>query len=127
MAIVKRPKVNGIYYVSNKDLRLKNKNGYSILRGGHSVIVTSIDKKRRLARVKTITSVVEHSDFTKFNNRKLKDVADGNLLIIPIKMMNTKHLSAINHFGITIPLSKLQVSNNDFRFPNRYKNLIHRK
>ena len=127
MPIVRNPKVNGIYYVYNRNLGIKDSNGRKLTSGGHSVIVTSINKKKGTARVKTITSVIQHNDTTKFNNTKLSDVEKGNLLIIPNKKLGAIHLSAISHEGHTINLNNLLTSTMGFKFPNRYKNLINRK
>ena len=50
--VVKRVKINGVYQVHNDDLKISTNHGYK-----HDVIVTSINKKRKSARVKTITSL----------------------------------------------------------------------
>lgn len=121
-----RIKVNGIYYVTNRTLNIRGRSN-NYLPGGHSVIVTSINRKRGTARVKTITSVVNHENVNEFNNRKLNDVSSGNLLIIPIRSLNSRHLSAVNHKSITVKLDKLYESHSRLKYPKRYDRLIHRK
>ena len=50
--VVKNVKVNGVYQASNDDLKIKTNHGVK-----HDIIVCSINKKRKTARVKTITSL----------------------------------------------------------------------
>ncbi|MCH5179930.1 MAG: hypothetical protein J1F32_01795 [Erysipelotrichales bacterium] len=124
--VVRNPKVNGVYQVSDIDLRINGNNPNS----QHDVIITSIDKKRNIARVKTITSLESrHRNQYSFKNRKLDDVKNGNILLIPRNQLNSRLLSGINHKGITISLNKLHYKepNDMTRFPKRYINLIKRK
>ena len=123
--VVKRVKINGVYQVHNDDLKISTNHGYK-----HDVIVTSINKKRKSARVKTITSLERrHKNKWFFTNGKLDDVRNGSILLIPKVQLKSAHLSGINHKSITVPLKKIHYKeNNDHTiFPNRYKNLIHNK
>lgn len=131
MTIVKKPKVNAVYSVSNNDLGIVTIHGVD-----HNVVVTSINKKRGIAYVKTITSL-ENRVFDKYSkkyvykfiNKKLTDVRNGNILVVPKNVMRTQHLSGIVHDIKIVPLSKLNYkhSNDTTVFPNRYKQLIKRK
>lgn len=128
-AVVKRVKVNGIYQVSNRDLHIDTMHGLK-----HDVIVCSINKKRKTARVKTITSL--ETNITRngrrqkiFINNKLSDVRNGNILPIPKRQLKSRHYSGISHKSIIVPLSKIHYKepNDRTRFPKRYESLIHRK
>lgn len=122
-----KPKIDHIYYVSNEALKIKKKDG-TALPGGHDVIVMSVNKKRNTARVKTITSL-EHE--TKLGMRydfdALSAAKKGELLPIPINELHSQHYSGIDHRTKTVPISKLNVHYKKYRFPKRYKKLIHRK
>lgn len=124
---VKKVKVDKIYFVSNKDLGIKKRNG-STMPGGHDVIVTSINKSNNTARVKTITSL-EHDvgGNPKFDFKSLDKAKNGEILPIPIKEIKTKHYSGISHDSKVVSLSKINKSFSKYRFPKRYKSLIHRK
>lgn len=122
---VRNPKVNGVYQVSDVDLRINSRNPKQ-----HNVIVTSINKKNKTCRVKTVTSLEDEKDGKYFfRNRQLDNVRDGNILVIPKPQLGTKRLSGINHNGITVGLDKLHYKEpgDNTRFPNRYHNLIHKK
>lgn len=131
---VLHPKVNGVYQAHDTDLKIHLDNPTQ-----HDVIVTSINKKKNTARVKTITSlettiVKDDGKGNKtrrrvFTNSKLRDVRIGNILPIPKRQLHSKHYSGINHNGITISLNKLYYKepNDRTKFPNRYADLIHRK
>ncbi len=124
--VVKKPKVNGVYQVSDKDLRINGNNPDS----QHNVIVTSIDKKRKTARVKTITSLEKRRNgLWYFTNHKLYDVRNGKILVIPKNQLKSSRLSGINHDSKIVSLNQLHYKNpNDkTRFPKRYADLIHRK
>lgn len=125
MAIVNNPKINGVYYVHDNHLKIADCSP----KKGHTVIITSINKSKRTARVKTITSIINKKHPNKFNDNKLLDVSNGNLLVIPIRELRSKHLSAVNHNTRTIKLNQLHYksSSNNIRFPKRYAKLIHRK
>lgn len=122
---VKNPKVNGVYQVSDKDLRINTKNPKQ-----HDVIVTSINKKRVTCNVKTITSLEDHRNGKYyFRNGQLSNVKDGSILVIPKNQLNSHKLSGIYHKTITIKLDKLHYKEpgDKTRFPTRYKKLISRK
>ena len=122
---VDKPKVNGVYQAYDVDLKINLNNPLQ-----HNVIITSINKKRKSARVKTITSLEKKvGNQYRFKNRKLSDVKRGNILVIPRSQLKSKYLSGINHNGITISLNKLYYKEPNDRtcFPNRYHKLIHRK
>ena len=121
------PKVNGIYYVFNDKMKIYSDNGKRITHGGHNVIITSINKKNNTARVKTITSLVEKNNNKKFNNKRLEDVENGNILIIPNNILNSKVLSGVKHNTQIVKISDLKRSDRGFKFPKRYSKLIHRK
>lgn len=121
MPIANNPKVNGIYYAINKDMKLKDKNGNLIWNDCHCVIVTSNNKSKKTAEVKTITLVVKLSNVNKFNNDKLSDIVNGNLLIIPVKQLNSRHLSAVNQKNSTFKLNQLLDSTMGFKFSSCYK------
>lgn len=122
---VKNPKVNGVYQVSDKDLKININNPKQ-----HNVIVMSINKKRGICNVKTITSLEDrkHGKFH-FRNAQLYDVRNGNILVIPKNQLMSKKLSGINHNIITIKIDKLHYKKpgDKTKFPNRYKKLISRK
>lgn len=122
---VKNPKVNGVYQVSDKDLKINKNNPKQ-----HNVIVMSINKKRGTCNVKTITSLEDHSDGKDyFRNGQLYNVRNGNILVVPKNQLMSKKLSGINHKIISIKLDKLHYkeTKDKTRFPNRYYKLIHRK
>ncbi|MGM9858935.1 MAG: hypothetical protein ACI311_06795 [Bacilli bacterium] len=123
--VAKKVKVNGVYQVHNDDLKILTSHGYK-----HDVIVTSINKKRKTARVKTITSLERRKNNKWFfTSGKLDDVRSGKILLIPINQFKTKHLSGINHNSKVVPLEKIHYKeiNDKTKFPNRYKFLIHKK
>ena len=122
---VYNPKVNGVYQVSDVDLKINLKNPKQ-----HNVIVTSINKKRGTCTVKTITSLEDRKEGKYFfRNGQLDAVKKGDILVISKAQLRTNKLSGINHKRITIKIDKLHYKEpNDLtRFPNRYHDLIHRK
>lgn len=124
--VVRRPKVNGIYQVSDKDLKINGNNPNT----QHNVIVISIDEKRKIARVKTITSLEgRRKGLWYFKNHKLFDVRNGWILIIPRNQLKSSRLSGINHNIKIVSLNKLHYKqpNDKTRYPKRYHELIHRK
>lgn len=124
---IKKPKVDHIYYVSNEDLKIKKKDG-TIIPGGHDVIVLSVNKKRNTVRVKTITSLEHETDKgMRYDVKALNAAKRGQILPIPIKELNSPHYSGIDHRAKTVPISKLNAHYKKYRFPRRYKKLIHRK
>ena len=118
---------NKIYRADANDLGLTNTNK------PHDVIVVSVNKRAKKCKVKTITSL--EKDITDqqgnkrkvFMNHKLDDVRDGNILVIPQKLINTQHLSGINHKELTIKTNKMYLSTTGTKFPRRYKHLINKK
>lgn len=120
-------KVNGVYYANNKDLKLKYPSGTPIKKGGHGVIITAINPKRKTAQVKTITSLIDKDHPSTFKRKMVEKIDSGQILPIPKKDLNSKHLSGIVQKPITIPLSKLGKSSCSFKYPKRYDKLIHRK
>ncbi len=110
-----------IYAVDNSDLGIN-------VPGVHDVIVIGINKRSKKCQVKTITSLEQYRQNNwRFKNYKLDAVRNGNLLVIPQKEMNTKHLSGIDHRLISVKVNKVFFSNSNYKFPRRYKNLIHKK
>lgn len=123
--VVKNVKVNGVYQVSNSDLKITTNHGNQ-----HDVIVCSVNKKRKTARVKTITSLeTRFKGNYYFNNGKLSDLRNGNILLIPNTQLHSSHLSGINHNAKVVPLNKIYYKEpkDKTRFPKRYADLIKRK
>lgn len=128
MAIVRNPKVNGVYFAYDNHLKVGSRSSTN----GHQVIVTSINKKSKTANVKTITSL---EDYDRRNHRwvfrqnKLNDVKKGNILVIPMNQIKTNHLSGVHHNTRKIKLNQLHYKNRKSRtkYPKRYSKLIHRK
>ena len=123
--VVKNVKVNGVYQALNDDLKIKTNHGVK-----HDIIVCSINRKRKTARVKTITSLESQKNGKwRFINGKLNDVKKGNILLIPNTQLHSSHLSGINHSTKIIPLNKIHYKEkgDSTRFPKRYAKLIHRK
>lgn len=128
--VVKNHKINGVYQVADKDLKINGNNPNS----QHNIIITSIDKKHKTARVKTITSlesttIINGHRQRVFKNRKLADVRNGNILPIPKRQLRSKHYSGINHSTKIVSLNKIHYKQPNDRtiFPKRYNDLIHRK
>lgn len=123
--VVDKVKVNGIYQASNIDLGISTTHGTK-----HDIVVCSVDKKRKKARVKTITSLEKRNrNEWRFINGKLDNVRNGSLLVIPRNQLRTSHLSGIYHKSIVIPLNKIHYKEpgDRTRYPARYDKLIHRK
>ncbi len=123
--VVKNVKVNGVYQVSNSDLKIITNHGTK-----HDVIVCSVNKKRKTARVKTITSLeTRKNGISYFINGKLKDVKNGDILLVPANQLHSSHLSGINHNAKVVPLNKIYYKEpkDKTRFPKRYADLIKRK
>ena len=124
----KAPKVDKIYYALDKDLHIDDGD-----KGvGHNIIVTSIDKKRKTARVKTITSLEDYdprAEKWRFRAKTLNDIKFGRIIVIPKKQMKSARLSGVKHKTIVIPWSAVKdtAPDNPMKFPTRYKKLIHRK
>ena len=118
---------NKIYRADAQDLGLTNTNK------PHDVIVLSINKRRKTCKVKTITSLERLSTYKNSNqkytfmNDKLDVVRDGNILVIPQKLINTHHLSGINHKELTIKTNKMYLTTSGAKFPRRFKHLINKK
>ena len=118
---------NKIYRADANDLGLTHTNKL------HDVIVVSVNKRKKKCKVKTIIFlekdiIDQYGNKRKvFMNHKLDDVRDGNLLVIPQKLINTHHLSGINHKELTIKKNKMYLSTTGTKFPRRYKHLINKK
>ena len=128
MAIVNKPKVNGVYFAYDNHLKISSRSSTS----GHMVIVTSINKKKGTANVKTITSLEDYDSTNrrwKYRLHKIDDIKNGNILAIPINEFKTSKFSGIHHDTKTIKLNQLHYKSrsNTTRFPKRYAKLIHRK
>ncbi len=126
LILAKKVKVNGIYQVYDKDLKInKVNNGDS-----HDIVVCSINKKNKTARIKTITSLeYKRNNNYLFKNYKLDYVKNGSILPIPKSFLKSKFFSGIDHRIKIVSLSKIFYKNSNDKtiFPKRYKNLIHRK
>ena len=112
---------NKIYRVDANDLGLTN------TQKPHDVIVISVNKRSKKCKVKTITSLERPiNGRMQFINRNLDDVRDGKIIPIPVKDINTHHLSGVNNDVKTIKINKLYLSNTGTKFPRRYKHLINK-
>lgn len=115
---------NKIYRADAQDLGLINTNK------PHDVIVVSVNKRRKSCRVKTITSLEQTvtdrngNSFQAFKTYKLNDVRNGKIIVIPIKDINTHHLSGVHNDAKTIKINKLYLSTSGTKFPRRYRNII---
>lgn len=119
--------VGEVYHADNRDLNIWNENG-KIRRGSHDVIVVSVNKRKNTCKVKTITSLERKYDGKNvFIEKKLPNVRNGKILVIPIKDIHTKHLSGIYHDEKEIKVDKLYKSNSGVVFPRRYKYLVYKK
>ena len=117
---------NKIYRADATDLGLRNTNK------PHDVIVVSVNKRSNKCKVKTITSLERpfvKNGVTKqvFINNKLDDVRNGKITVIPIKDINTYHLSGVNNDVLTIKTNKMYFSATGTKFPRRYKHIINKK
>lgn len=122
---VVNPKINGVYQVDDRVLGIN-----TFISKQHNVIVTAIDKNNNKVKVKTITSLEKkkNKDWI-FKNKKLTDVRNGNILVIPKVSFKTKVLSGVNHNEIEIDIDKLHYKEpgDKTMFPSRYHDLIHKK
>ena len=92
---------NKIYRADANDLGLTN------TQKSHDVIVISVNKRSKKCKVKTITSLERPiNGRMQFINRKLDDVRDGKIIPIPVKDINTHHLSGVNNDVKTIKINK---------------------
>ena len=128
IAIVNKPKVNGVYFAFDNHLKVGNCSSTD----GHVVIVTSINKKNNTARVKTVTSLEDYDSRSRrwrYRLGRIDDVKNGNILPIPIREFGTRKFSGVDHNTRTVKLNQLHYksSTNHTRFPKRYEKLIHRK
>ena len=128
ISVVNRPKVNGVYFAYDNHLKIGNRSSTD----GHLVIVTSINRKKNTARVKTVTSLEDYDSRTRrwrYRLGRLDDVKNGKLLPIPIREFGTSKFSAVDHNTRVVKLNQLHYKSpyNHTRFPNRYEKLIHRK
>lgn len=121
----KRIVKHGCYSASNKDLRIKDRNG-KLMGGEHDVFVVSKPSAKGFVKVKTITSLenVRKDGTSKFHDSALSDVKSGKIIPIPDKQINSKKLSGIYKKGIWIHKSKLFKKNHNLKFPKKYKTII---
>ena len=128
MTIVRKPKVNGIYFAYDNHLKIAGKS----FTKGHTIIVISINKKSKTARVKTIPTLGEYDAKKQkwlYRYNKIDDVRKGYILAIPINQLKSKNFSGVCHNIRTIKLNQIHYKNqsNRIKFPRRYLKLIHRK
>lgn len=110
---------NKIYRADAIDLGLTNTNK------PHDVIVISVNKRRKKCKVKTITSLERMiNGKMRFLHSKLDDLRSGRIIAIPIKDINTNHLSGVNNDILTIKTNKMYLSTTGTKFPRRYKYII---
>lgn len=116
-----RPAKRQIVWISNKDLGIDRP-------GGHSCVVTSVNRKRRTARVKTITSL-EHlfNGVMKWDFKSLSKARKGELLPIPKDALRSHHYSGIDHRAKTVRWTDIRQNTKSYRYPMRYDKLIMRK
>ncbi|MEG2052921.1 MAG: hypothetical protein RRZ92_03110 [Bacilli bacterium] len=128
--VVKNVIVNGVYQVSNADLHIDTEHGDK-----HDVIVCSVNKKKKTASVKTITSLerrnnpnTNHREY-RFINSKLEAVRNGDILPIPKNKLRSRHFSGICHNRKIVSFDKIHYKEPNDRtiFPKRYEKLIKRK
>ena len=118
---LKACKPNKIFRASANDLKIKNTTK------PHDVIVLSVNKKYKTARVKTITSLeFEDNGKFRFDNEKLDKVRSGEIVVVPKKELNTHKLCGINNNVKTIKVEKLYTSTTGSKFPKRFKDVIKR-
>lgn len=128
-SVVKKPKVNGVYQVSNVYL------GTGKHSRAHNVIIASINKKNNTAKVRTITSAEYYkmdesgNIIYNFANNKLDLVKNGDIIIIPKKHFKTKYLSGVYKKTIEVPLNKIHYKEPKDKtiFPTIYKKVIRKK
>lgn len=126
MSIVKNPKINGVYFAYDSNLKVANKSPNN----GHTIIVTSINKKRKTANVKTITTLGKYDNAKQkwiYRYDKIDEVRKGNILAIPVNQLKSKNFSGVHHNSRTIKLNQIHYKNNGILFPKRYSKLIHKK
>ena len=121
----KRIVKHGCYSATNKDLGIRDKHG-KLMKGEHVVFVMKNASEKGFVIVKTISSLenIKKDGVREFHNSALSDVRSGKIIPIPSKDINSKKLSGINRRGIKIHKSKLHVSNNGFKYPIKYDELI---
>ena len=119
-------KINNIYIVNDNDLGINSK-----FSKAHRVVVVKINKRSKKAIVKTITSLEmrNHKNKYKFNKSKLVAAKYGDILPIPVGVLNSTHYSGIDQREIEVSFKDLQIQSKGkiFKFPRRYKNLIKKK
>lgn len=119
--------VGKVYRADNKDLKIYSRNG-NYMPGSHDVIVVSVNKRNNTCKVKTITSLErKYKGEYLFIAKKLPDVRNGKILVVPIKDIHTDHLSGVNHNTKEIKINKLYFTNTKAVFPRRYKHLVFKK
>lgn len=117
-------KINKVYYVSNRDLGLDG----SV--PGHQVIVVRKSKKRKMVKVKTITSLEspsksgEKRKLKSSKNDLIKLFYDGDIIVIPNKYLNTPKLSGVYTKGIWVPEKCLQEVKYPTKISKKYLSII---
>ena len=116
-----RPAKRQIVWVSNKDLGIDRP-------GGHSCVVTRVNRKSRTARVKTITSLEHYSGGKRYwDDHSLNQARKGELLPIPKDALRSHHYSGIDHRAKTVRWVDIRQNTKSYRYPMRYDKLIMRK
>ncbi len=93
-----------IGYCDNKTLRLRDKSG-NYLKGGHYVYIRE-DNRNGTCNVNVVTSLEERSG--KYSLRKLKQVRNGNIYVIPKKDATFTRWSGVNCNAIkNIPVANI--------------------
>lgn len=119
--VVHNPRIYGVYQVSDDVL------GIGRFYNQHDVVILSINRSRRTAKVKTITSLERDLNGRKiFKNRKLDDCKRGVITPIPINELNSNVYSGVHHNFKIVPLNRIHYKNDNDNtiIPNRYKHLI---
>ena len=118
----KRIVLHGCYSASNRDLKIKDRDG-NYMKGCHDVFVMCKPNKKGFVKVKTITSL-ENANSKTFHNSALLDVKNGIIIPIPDKLINATRLSGVNMESITIHVSKLHNSKRNFKYPAIYNDIL---
>lgn len=118
---------NKAYYVKNSDLGLDAKVP------GHEVLISRFSKDRKKVYVQTITSLESQpskSGIRSFKSSKkdlVKELHDGNIIIIPKQYIKTPKLSGVYKRGIWVDVNKLQPSKFKTPYPKPYRRILNNK
>ena len=117
--------LNNCYLVLNKHLRIKDRNG-EVMGGFHHVFVLAKSKDGKKVKVKTITSLenVDKEGKRTFRKRSLDAVRNGEIIVIPTRLLNNDRLSGINQRSIWVDKKYLQSPKIKFKYPKLFNEVI---